>query len=139
MKMKIVRGKGNAKAVEGKLYVDGVFECYTLEDTDRKLESGGTKVQDRTAIPRGIYNVSWTMSNRFKKEMPLLLDVPGFAGVRIHAGNSDVDTEGCILIGAVNSNDNDDWIASSKVAVGRLYPKIREAVLAKEKVTLEIV
>ena len=88
MKIKLVRGKGNAKSVEGKMYIDGVFECYTLEDADRRLEAGGTKVQNKTAIPRGIYEVKWTHSNRFNKDMPILLDVPQFTGVRIHAGNA---------------------------------------------------
>ena len=139
MKLKLVRSKGNAKSVEGKLYIDGVFECYTLEDTDRRLESGGAKIQDNTAIPRGIYEIAWSHSNHFGKDMPELLSVPQFAGVRIHGGNSDKDTEGCIIVGAVNASDNDDWISSSQVAVSRLYPKILAAVMAGKKVTLEIV
>ena len=139
MKMKLVRGKGNAKSVEGKMYIDGVFECYTVEDADRRLEAGGTKVQNKTAIPRGIYEVKWTHSNRFNKDMPLLMDVPQFTGVRIHAGNSDVDTEGCIIVGAVNEVEGDDWVSASRVAVDRLYPKIKTAVLTGKKVTLEII
>lgn len=139
MKMKLIRGKGNAKSVEGKLYIDGVFECYTVEDADRKLEKGGVKIQDKTAIPRGTYQVTWNHSNHFNKDMPLLIGVPQFEGVRIHAGNSDVDTEGCIIVGAVNNVDGDDWISASKVAVDRLYPKISSAVKAGKKVTLEIV
>ncbi len=139
MKMKLVRGTGNSKSVEGKLYIDDVFECYTLEDTDRRLESGGTKIQNATAIPRGKYPVTWTMSTRFKKPMPLLIGVPQFSGVRIHAGNSSKDTEGCIIVGAVNASDKDDWVSSSKVAVDRLYPKIKHAIDTKEDITLEIV
>jgi hypothetical protein len=139
MSMKLIRGKGNAKSIEGKLYIDGVFECYTVEDTDRQLEKGGGKIQDKTAIPRGTYIVGWSFSSHFKKWMPIVLNVPQFEGVRIHAGNSDVDTEGCIIVGAVNDVEGDDWISASKVAVDRLYPKIESAVKAGKKVNLEIV
>ena len=139
MNIKIIRGKGNAKSIEGKLYINGVFECYTLEDADRQLEKGGKKIQDKTCIPRGVYEVTWSHSMHFGKDMPEILKVPGFAGVRIHGGNSDVDTEGCILVGAVNDREDDDWIGSSQVAVGRLYPKIHNTFTAKEKITLEIV
>ena len=139
MSMKLIRGKGNAKNIEGKLFIDNVFECYTLEDTDRKLESGGVKIQNKTAIPRGKYDITWSHSNHFKKWMPELLNVPQFKGVRIHAGNSDIDTEGCIIVGAVNDVEGDDWVSASKVAVSRLYPKIESAVKAGKKVILEIV
>lgn len=80
----------------GKLYVDGHYLCDTLEDTVRPA---GTKIAGKTAIPAGTYRVKKTMSPRFKKILPEILDVPGFAGVRIHAGNSAADTEGCLLIG----------------------------------------
>lgn len=139
MKMKLIRGKGNAKSVEGKMYIDGVFECYTVEDADRRLENGGVKIQDKTAIPRGTYKVTWNHSAHFNKDMPQILDVPQFSGVRIHAGNDDGDTEGCLIVGAVNEVEGDDWISASKVAVERLYPKIRDAVKAGKAVTLEIV
>lgn len=72
---------------------------YTCEDTDRKLESGGVKIKGKTAIPRGCYRLTVTMSNRFKRRMPLIQDVPGFEGIRIHGGNTHVDTEGCPLLG----------------------------------------
>lgn len=139
MALKVIRGKGNAKSIEGKMYIDNTFECYTLEDTDRKLENGGKKVQNFTCIPRGKYKVTWNHSAHFNKDMPQILDVPQFEGVRIHGGNSDVDTEGCILVGALNVKEDDDWIASSKVAVDKLYPKIRDAVKAGKTVTIEIV
>jgi hypothetical protein len=66
----------------------GDFHCFTLEDTDRHLEDNPDgKIYGKTAIPRGTYKVIITFSNRFKKELPLLLNVPGFEGVRIHPGN----------------------------------------------------
>lgn len=99
MKLTLVRDVFNKQWTQGKLYVNDAFYCYTLEDTDRFLEAGGTKEQDNTAIPRGIYAVQVTMSPRFKKPLPLLFSVPNFVGIRIHAGNTHHDTEGCILVG----------------------------------------
>ena len=138
LKLKITRKLGNAKFTEGRMYANGEFECFTVEDADRRLESGGSKIQNQTAIPKGTYDVAWTMSPRFKKMMPLLLNVPGFSGVRIHAGNKSADTEGCIIVGALNDSMDDDFVGASKVAVSRLYPKIEQTLKAGKKVTLEI-
>lgn len=138
MKLKLVRTIGTAGFTEGKLYVDDEFECFTVEDADRKLESGGVKIQNKTAIPRGTYNVTITMSNRFKRFLPLVEDVEGFEGIRIHSGNSSKDTEGCIIVGAINESYDDDWVGASKVAFDRLFPKIKSALSRKQKVTLEV-
>lgn len=73
------------------------FLCYVLEDRVRPV--GAPKVYAHTAIPAGRYRIAITQSQRFKKAMPLLLDVPNFAGIRIHAGNDRDDTEGCLLPG----------------------------------------
>lgn len=78
----------------GSLYVDGVWQCWTLEDIVRP-----EKIMHETAIPAGRYPVTITFSERFQKPMPLLGDVPGFTGIRIHAGNTEADTSGCILVG----------------------------------------
>ena len=83
----------------GKLYVDGARFCDTLED---KVRPYGEKVWGQTAIPTGKYKVVITYSNRFKRKLPLLVDVPMFEGIRIHAGNTAVDTHGCILVGVNN-------------------------------------
>ncbi len=79
------------------------------------------------------------MSNRFGKRLPLLLDVPGFEGIRIHSGNSSKDSEGCIIVGAINERTDDDWVSSSKVAMNRLLPKIEDALAVKEEVWIEVV
>lgn len=139
MEIKIVRKLGNAAFTEGRMYVDGEFECFTVEDADRRLEAGGVKVQNKTAIPKGKYEVVMSMSNRFGKVLPEVKNVPGFTGVRIHTGNDSGDTEGCIIVGALNDSMDDDFIGSSKVAMSRLAPKIVDALAVKEKVTLEIV
>lgn len=85
----------------GKLYIGGKYFGVTCEDKDRKLEAGGVKIPKLTAIPRGVYRVVVSFSNRFQKQLPLLLDVPGFTGVRFHGGNTAADSEGCILLGKV--------------------------------------
>jgi hypothetical protein len=111
----------------GELYVDGIFQCYTLEDIERDV-----KIKSETAIAKGKYKVMITLSNRFKKYMPLLLNVPNFEGVRIHSGNTNHDTEGCILVGQTRSKD---FIGQSRKAFDKLFKKLETA----KEITIEIV
>lgn len=90
----------------GKLYIDGKYFCDTLEDTDRGLDDSQTyneimnkKIKSKTAIPTGEYIVMSTLSPRFKRNLPLVMNVKGFEGIRIHSGNISEHTEGCILVG----------------------------------------
>lgn len=86
----------------GSLSINGVFECYTLEDVIREVAGRPVsewKVQNETAIPSGKYPVIIDHSEHFGKMLPHVLDVPGFSGVRIHSGNTAADTEGCVLVG----------------------------------------
>lgn len=90
----------------GELSLNGVAICFILEDRYRQLDSGmpldeikRLKEPGKTAIPTGRYEIIITQSNRFKKPLPLLLNVPGFEGIRIHPGNTALDTEGCLLPG----------------------------------------
>ncbi len=78
---------------------DGTKICDTLEPTWRDYRGGETKVKGHSAVPEGTYPVVVTRSPRFGRNLPLLVGVPGFEGVRIHAGNSPKDTEGCVLVG----------------------------------------
>lgn len=135
MKLLLVREPSGDKCTHGKLYVNGVFECFTLEDKDRKLESGGEKIYGQTAIPRGTYEVIINFSQRFKRDLPLLLNVAGFSGVRIHAGNTSEDTEGCILVG---SSRGDQRVNNSRVAFNKLFDQLDEAYAANEAISLEI-
>lgn len=112
----------------GKLYIDGVYECYTLEDVVRK----GAKVNGQTAIPTGTYNLIINHSNRFNRDLPLLENVPNFTGVRIHAGNTSAHTEGCILVGTTWSGK--DFIGNSRVAFNKLFEKLKKAKTATIKI-----
>ena len=103
----------------GELLIDGVFECFTLEDIERPV-----KIKAETAIPKGTYKVIINQSNRFKRLMPLLLNVPNFEGVRIHAGNTNHDTEGCILVGQTR---NKNYIGQSRKAYEKLFKKMQAA------------
>ena len=120
----------------GKLYVDGVFECYSLEDIDRELEKGGFKVAGDTAIPRGKYQIIVDQSQRWHRMMMHIMDVPGFEGVRIHAGNTVADTEGCILLG---NGVGKAYLYDSRAAVTRLQMMVEAALDQGDEVTLEII
>ena len=82
------------KSTIGCLYIDDIFECFTLEDVVREV-----KIQNETAIPEGKYQVIINWSPHFKKVLPRLVNVPNFEGVLIHTGNFPKDTGGCILVG----------------------------------------
>lgn len=110
----------------GELLIDGVFECFTLEDAERPV-----KIKNETAIPKGTYKVIINQSNRFKRLLPLLLNVPNFEGVRIHSGNSNHDTEGCILVGQTRHKN---YIGQSRKAFDKLFKKMQAA----KEITLTI-
>lgn len=129
MNLTLIRKYPATDCVIGELFIDGQFECYTLEDIERPLKVAGV-----TAIPRGFYEVVITYSARFKKPMPLLLQVPHFDGVRIHTGNTSAHTEGCILVGKSKTADQ---VLQSKIAYEALFPKL-QAASNTEKIILEI-
>lgn len=114
----------------GELWYNDTLFGYTLEDIDRGLVSSmdlGTikqiKISATTAIPTGAYRVILNDSQRFKKRMPLLLDVPGYEGVRIHTGNFAKDTEGCILVG---SSHGKDLIKNSRSTFAKLMAELEK-------------
>ena len=124
----------------GRLYVDGNCFCDTLEDTVKdlnkngKFDNGEKKVYAKTAIPYGTYEIKWTYSPRFKKYTPQLMNVPSFEGIRIHAGNTSADTEGCILLG---ENKQVGEVLNSRATINKFYPLIKKA-CSNGKVTIEI-
>ncbi len=115
----------------GELYIDGELFCFTCEDAVR---AQGVKVYGKTAIPYGIYDIKITYSPKYGKPMPLICDVPGFEGVRIHTGNTHEDTEGCILVGSIK---NAASVSRSKPTFERLYCILTDA-CGKGSVTLRI-
>lgn len=115
----------------GLMYIDGKFFCNTLEDTDRNLTSDmmpkiikQRKVHGKTAIPTGTYDVVMDYSPRFEKNLPHILGVRGFEGVRIHAGNTPEDTEGCILLG---KNDCVGRVSNSGATCNKFYHLLNAA------------
>ena len=124
----------------GRLYVDGNYFCDTLEDTVRdlnkngKFDNGEKKVYAKTAIPYGTYEIKWTYSPRFKKYTPQLINVSSFEGIRIHAGNTSADTEGCLILG---ENKQVGKVLNSRATINKFYPIIKKA-CSKGKVTIEI-
>ena len=119
MRIEIKRLHKTANSTIGEMTIDGVWECFTLEDIERPV-----KIKSETAIPRGTYKIIINQSNRFKRLLPLLLNVPNFEGVRIHPGNTNHDTEGCILVGRTRSND---FIGQSRKAFDTLLAKMQKA------------
>ena len=100
MKLVLIRHARRADYTIGRLEDEnGKKICDTLEPTWRNYKGGELKIPKKSAIPEGSYRVVVTKSRRFQKYLPLLVGVPGFEGVRIHAGNTSRDTEGCILVG----------------------------------------
>ena len=129
------------KSTIGEIKVNGEHECWSLEDRDRgltqntdKLQISAIKVHGKTAIPTGRYQVVITFSNRFKKPLPLLLNVPGFEGIRIHPGNTEADSSGCILTGTSYDTDR---VNNSRVAFYDLFEKI-ETAAKTEKIYITI-
>ena len=129
LKLLLVREIKTAKQTHGRLFkVDEngkrEFLCYTLEDAERPV-----KIKGQTAIPTGKYTVIVTMSPRFKKELPLILNVPNFSGVRFHGGNTEQDTEGCPLLGMVRHSNAISNCAPAVALVTKMIKEAKEAQL----------
>lgn len=128
MLIEVVREKYLDNATMGKMFVDGVFFAFTLEDKVREI-----KVWGETAIPTGTYSVFVRYSNRFKKELVAIKDVPNFDGVLIHGGNTDKDTHGCILIGEMR-----DLKAGTIYKCGDVVKKITDLVRKNPNSTIVV-
>jgi hypothetical protein len=120
MKLDLIRKEFTSHSTIGDLLIDSVFFCFTLEDVVRDI-----KILKETAIPYGTYQVITNYSNRFHRVMPLILNIPNFEGVRIHPGNSNVDTEGCILVGLKKT---ENYILQSVFAFNKLFPLLQEGI-----------
>lgn len=131
MELTLLRKTEINNTVLGELHINDKFFCYTLEDKIRTV-----KIKHQTCIPSGTYKIVMTLSQRFKTILPLLLNVPNFEGIRIHAGNTTEDTSGCLLVGTAI---NGETLLHSKVALQELMAKIKTAIKAKDEVTIKVV
>lgn len=130
MELRVKRTDFSEQSTIGEMQVNGQFECYTLEDKVRPV-----KIAGKTAIPAGRYGVFIDFSQRFQRQLPLLLNVPDFEGVRIHPGNTSENTEGCILVGKTKE---ENFIGQSRPAFDQLFEKLKTA-SRTEKIFIEIV
>ena len=138
MKIELVRIAFKDTYTIGKLYVDDTYFCDVLEDKDRGLDSSMTeseilekKVKGQTAIPTGHYVINITYSPKYKRMMPLLLDVKGFSGIRIHSGNTSKDTEGCLIVG---KNKKVGMVLESRDTYQRLFKMMQ----GQKEITIDI-
>lgn len=132
LQRRLINSSETVKNVIGNLFFNGIWFCYILEDTIRELkdlnydgdfeDKGEGKVYGETAIPEGTYKIILTMSPRFKKILPLLMDVPGFQGIRIHVGNKEQDSHGCLLPGLTT---NSKQVLNSKLAFDELMKRFK--------------
>lgn len=134
MELDLFRDKPLPHATTGILSIDSTFECFICEDQVRPV--GEAKVPGKTAIGTGRFEVVITWSNRFKRRLPLLLHVPDFEGVRIHPGNSAIDTDGCLLTGQ-HRDEAAGTVQQSVLAFDALFAKL-DAALQTGKVFITI-
>ena len=127
---------------EGELYVNGVYFCKTLEDTNRDLNKNGQfdnnekKVYGETCIPYGKYKVILSYSPKFKRELPEILEVPDFQGIRMHRGNKISDTLGCVLCGEKVKNG---YLSNSTPYEIKLVELFKQAKSRNEESFIEII
>ena len=151
MKLDVVRTQFGEDATNSLLFIDGVFECYGLEDEVRDK-----KIYSETAIPLGEYEIKFRTVGGFHTRtkarydakygegwhlgMLELQDVPNFEFILVHSGNTDESTAGCYLVGNTQQDldvSKDGFIGSSRVAYEKMYPKVRDALVAGDKVTIK--
>lgn len=132
MELRLVRRVLRPEITLGELFVGTEQECVTCEDAERN-----EKVPGKTCIPEGRYEIIINKSPRFGKDLPLLLDVPGFQGVRIHPGNTPEDTEGCLLPGRAWRKDL-SGVERSREAFEALLARIRAALGFGERVFITV-
>lgn len=140
MKLLLKRIYTNDIYTIGHLYVDGVYLCDVIEDTDRGLDDSMTeeeirtkKVYCETAIPTGEYRVILTWSMKFKRLMPRLLNVKGFDGILIHSGNTEKSSCGCLIVGY---NKIKGKVINSREAFNKLFKILKET---EEDISIKII
>lgn len=127
MTLRLIREPSRDDCTHSVLFINGHFECFCLEDVIRERPGQPVetwKILGRTAIPEGRYKIALTMSQRFKRVLPLVVDVPGFSGVRIHPGNEAVDTDGCLLPGSGRAAGR---VTGSRIAFEHIFEQLQAA------------
>ena len=146
MKLTVVRTQFGTDATNGLLFINGIFECYTLEDQYQAV-----KVMHETCIPEGTYDIKFRKtggfhskySERYKNAhygMLHIQDVPNFTYILIHTGNTDEHTSGCLIVGETQQDleiSKDGFIGSSTVAYKKMYAKVAGQLLQGKDVTIE--
>jgi len=146
MKLQVVRHQFGTDATNGLLFVDGLFECYTLEDQYQAV-----KVMHETCIPEGTYDIKFRKVGGFHTKysdrygnahygMLHLQDVPNFTYILIHAGNTDEHTSGCLIVGETQQDldiSDDGFIGHSGKAYSKLYNKVAKELLLGKEVSIE--
>lgn len=140
MKLSIQRRPSVGGATIGKLRINGEFACHTLEDEIREIAGvpvGNWKIKGQTAIPAGQYKVTLEDSLRFGPATLTIHDVPGFTHIRMHAGNTSTDTEGCPLLG-MQATEMSLVAGTSRPAVNLVKAEVAKALQRGESVTIDI-
>ena len=146
MKLTVVRTQFGTDATNGLLLIDGIFECYTLEDQYQAV-----KVMHETCIPEGTYDIKFRKTGGFHAKyteryknahhgMLHIQDVPNFTYILIHTGNTDEHTSGCLIVGETQQDlevSKDGFIGSSAVAYKKMYAKVAGQLLQGKDVTIE--
>jgi len=146
VKLTVVRTQFGTDATNGLLFINGIFECYTLEDQYQAV-----KVMHETCIPEGTYDIKFRKtggfhskySERYKNAhygMLHIQDVPNFTYILIHTGNTDEHTSGCLIVGETQQDleiSKDGFIGSSTVAYKKMYSKVANQLLQGKDVTIE--
>lgn len=137
MELRLDRKWKKEKYTIGRLYVNGELWCNTLEDPVREIAKDGSgKIKGVTAIPKGRYRVLVTMSPKFHRMLPYVMNVPHFEGIRIHSGNTAKDTEGCILVG---ENTKKGMVLNSRKWEKEVTDLLLAAQTAGDYIWLEII
>ena len=131
MRLTLIRIANRPTYCIGKLYIDGKWFCDVIEDTDRGLSD---EMAEEEIIKKkvGIYPVYLTYSPKYKKKMPLIDNVKGYSGIRIHSGNTSKDTEGCLIVG---KNKEVGKVLESRKTYNTLFKKL---VQANSKIIIDI-